>query len=147
MNINMDDYMIIDTKKNTTGDTISKIVSFDDHGKLIIKQYTGINTDNFLITKHDGKRISFSFFTMNGIYYINLNGEHVMDYNKFIRIKKISYNTNDNILKISHTHFGDIYIQNCDVIVFKKALHEMNVWMKNKKSILSNILYYIFTAQ
>ena len=141
----MDDYMIIDTRRNDTGETISKIVSFDDHGKIIIKQYSGINTDNFVITKHDGKKISFSFFTMNGIYYINLNGEHVMDYYKFINIKKISYNITDNTLKISHHHFGDIYIQNCDVDVFKKALLEMNTWIKNKKSMWSNILYYIFT--
>lgn len=153
MNINMDDYLIIDTSLNNAGETISKIQSFDDNGKIFIKQYSGVNTDNFIISKADdqsgkdplkcGKKISFSFFIMNGIYYINLNGEHIMDYNKFIDIKKFSYNQNENYLKITNRHFGDIFIHNCDVDIFKKALSEMNIWMKNKRSVISNLLYYI----
>ena len=143
MDINMDDYLIIDTSLNNTGDTISKIQSFDDNGKILIKQYSGVNTDNFIISKMDNKKISFSFFIMNGIYYINLNGEHIMDYNKFIDIKKFSYNQNENCLKITNRHFGDIFIHNCDVDIFKKALSEMNIWMKNKRSVISNLLYYI----
>lgn len=139
----MDDYLIIDTSLNNAGDTISKIQSFDDNGKIIIKQYSGVNTDNFIISKMDNKKISFSFFVMNGIYYINLNGEHIMDYNKFIDIKKFSYNQNENCLKITNRHFGDIFIHNCDVDIFKKALSEMNIWMKNKRSVISNLLYYI----
>ena len=139
----MDDYLIIDTSLNNAGDTISKIQSFDDNGKIIIKQYSGVNTDNFIISKMDNKKISFSFFVMNGIYYINLNGEHIMDYNKFIDIKKFSYNQNENCLKITNRHFGDIFIHNCDVDIFKKALSEMNIWMKNKRSIVSSLLYYI----
>ena len=143
MNINMDDYLIIDTSLNNAGETISKIQSFDDNGKIFIKQYSGVNTDNFIISKMDNKKISFSFFVMNGIYYINLNGEHIMDYNKFIDIKKFSYNQNENCLKITNRHFGDIFIHNCDVDIFKKALSEMNIWMKNKRSVISNLLYYI----
>ena len=84
MQVNMDEYLIIDTGVTSSGDTISKIRSFDDNGKIFIKQYSGVNTDNFVISKADGKKVSFSFFTTNGIYYINLNGEHIMDYNKFI---------------------------------------------------------------
>jgi len=145
MNVNMDDYLIIDTSLNNAGETISKIQSFDDNGKIFIKQYSGVNTDNFIISKKCGKKISFSFFVMNGIYYINLNGEHIMDYNKFIDIKKFSYNQHENRLKITNRHFGDIFIHNCDVDIFKKALSEMNIWMKNKRSIISNLLYYIFT--
>lgn len=139
----MDDYLIIDTSLNNAGETISKIQSFDDNGKIFIKQYSGVNTDNFIISKMDNKKISFSFFVMNGIYYINLNGEHIMDYNKFIDIKKFSYNQNENCLKITNRHFGDIFIHNCDVDIFKKALSEMNIWMKNKRSVISNLLYYI----
>jgi len=141
----MDEYLIIDTGVTSSGDTISKIRSFDDNGKIFIKQYSGVNTDNFVISKADGKKVSFSFFTTNGIYYINLNGEHIMDYNKFINIKKFSYNTTENYLKISNNHFGDIYVHNCDVDIFKKALIEMASWMKNKTSFVSNLLYYIFS--
>jgi hypothetical protein len=145
MQVNMDEYLIIDTGVTSSGDTISKIRSFDDNGKIFIKQYSGVNTDNFVISKADGKKVSFSFFTTNGIYYINLNGEHIMDYNKFINIKKFSYNTTENYLKISNNHFGDIYVHNCDVDIFKKALIEMASWMKNKTSFVSNLLYYIFS--
>ena len=145
MQVNMDEYLIIDTGVTSSGDTISKIRSFDDNGKIFIKQYSGVNTDNFVISKADGKKVSFSFFTTNGIYYINLNCEHIMDYNKFINIKKFSYNTTENYLKISNNHFGDIYVHNCDVDIFKKALIEMASWMKNKTSFVSNLLYYIFS--
>ncbi len=145
MQVNMDEYLIIDTGVTSSGDTISKIRGFDDNGKIFIKQYSGVNTDNFVISKADGKKVSFSFFTTNGIYYINLNGEHIMDYNKFINIKKFSYNTTENYLKISNNHFGDIYVHNCDVDIFKKALIEMASWMKNKTSFVSNLLYYIFS--
>ena len=62
MDINMDEYLIIDTSLNNSGDTISKIQSFEDNGKIIIKQYYGVNTDNFIISKLDDKKISFSFF-------------------------------------------------------------------------------------
>ena len=145
MDVNMDEYLIIDTKINSTGDTISQISSFENNGKIFIKQYSGVNTDNFVISKSDGKKISFSFFIMNSIYYINLNGEHIMDYHKFMNIKKFSYNVIDNSLKIHNHHFGTIIIPNCDVDIFKKALSEMVNWMKNKTSLFSNFLYYIFT--
>ena len=140
----MDEYLIIDTSLNNSGDTISKIQSFEDNGKIIIKQYYGVNTDNFIISKLDDKKISFSFFVMNSIYYINLNGEHIMDYNKFVDIKKFSYNVDNNYLKISNRHFGDIYVYNCDVDIFKKALSEMDKWMKKKRSLFSDLIYYIF---
>jgi len=148
--INMDEYLIIDTIVNQDGQSVTQLQSFENNKnankKLIIKQYSGINTDNFIISKPDGKKISFGFFLINGIHYINLNGEHIIDYNKFIHIKKFSYNPTDNYLKITSTHFGDIFIQNCDVDIFNKALVEMANYMKNKTSILSNLLYYIFTS-
>lgn len=141
----MDDYLIIDTKITSNGN-ISEIQSFEHNNttKLTIKQYSGINIDNFVISNSNGKKISFGFFTINGIYYINLNGEHIIDYYKFIQIKKISYDAKDNYLKITNAQLGDIYIPNCDTEIFKKALSEMNKWMKNKHSILTSLYYYIF---
>ena len=141
----MDDYLIIDTKITNNG-SISEIQSFEHNNttKLTIKQYSGINIDNFVISNNNGKKISFGFFTINGIYYINLNGEHIIDYYKFIQIKKISYDAKDNCLKITNSHLGDIYLPNCDTDIFKKALSEMNKWMKNKHSILTSLYYYIF---
>ena len=83
--INMDEYLIIDTIVNQDGQSVTQLQSFENNKnankKLIIKQYSGINTDNFIISKPDGKKISFGFFLINGIHYINLNGEHIIDYN------------------------------------------------------------------
>lgn len=142
----MDDYMIIDTKiKNNK--SISQIQSFENTSlsKLTIIQYSGINIDNYIISNNVGNKLSFGFFTVNGIYYINLNGEHIIDYYKFIQIKKISYDEKDNFLKITNTHLGDIYLPNCDMDIFKKALSEMNKWMKNKHSLLSSLYYFVFS--
>ena len=143
--MNLNEYLFIDTKITDSGDVLSEIQSTYDlyNTKLTIKQYYGINTDNFIISKDNGKNLKFGIFTINGIYYINLNGEHIIDYYKFIQLKKVSYNENDNILKISNKYLEDIHIHNCDIDVFRKALSEMNAWMKNKKSFISNIIYYI----
>jgi hypothetical protein len=146
----MDEYLIIDTKINNNGEHITELQSFENNKnngqKLIIKQFSGINTDNFIISKIDGKKLSFGFFIINGIYYININGEHIIDYNKFINFKKFSYNTTENHLKISNSHFGEMILHNCDVDIFNKALSEMSDYMKNKTSILSNLFYYILTS-
>lgn len=143
--MNLNEYLFIDTKITESGDVLSEIQSCSNYNnsKLTIKQYYGINTDNFIISKDDGRNLKFGIFSINGIYYINLNGEHIIDYYKFIQIKKVSYNENDNILKISNKYLDDIHVHNCDLDIFRKALSEMNTWMKNKKSVISNILYYI----
>lgn len=143
----MNDYFIIDTNITYNGEPTTQLQSFeqDKNKKLFIKQYSGINTENFIISKANGKKISFSIFKINGIYYINLNGEHIIDYNKFIHIKKFSYNPEKNTLKITNTHFGDIYISNCDLDIFNKTMLEISNYMQNKTSILSNLFYYIFT--
>ena len=148
--INMDDYLIIDTNITYNGESSTQLQSIENdkhkHKKLIIKQYCGVNTDNFIISKIDGKKLIFGIFTINGIYYINLNGEHIIDYNKFIHINKISYNAEQNCLKITNNNFGEIYISNCDLDIFNKAMIEISNYMKHKTSLLSNIFYYIFSS-
>ena len=124
-------YLMIDKVKNN-----DEITELKEHlGKLIIKQFSGVGTDNFVIKKFDGKKISFSFFKLNGIHYISINGEHILDYRKFVNIQQISKiekeDGTSNSIQIKNSFIGNITIHNCDIDIFKKALDVMNTYMKN----------------
>jgi len=141
-------YLVIDKYKNKRGEDMTELKEHE--GKLIIKQYSGINTDNFVIKKFDGKKITFSFCKLNGIYYISINGDHIIDYKKFINIQQISKieNENDvtkNSIKIKNIHVGDIIIHNCDIEIVQKALTIMSTYMKNKTNYVSDFMHFLFT--
>lgn len=148
-------YLVIDKFKNKAGD---QLALKEHNNSMIIKQYSGIGTDNFIIKKYDGKKLSFSFFKLNGIHYININGEHIFDYKKFINIQQISNvgvsppndeelndkQLNCSKIKIKNAFIGDFIIKDCDIEIFKKALDIMNNYMKNHKTYISDIVYYLF---
>jgi hypothetical protein len=136
----MNEFLIVDNY-TTKNDDIAEFKEMN--GKILIKQFSGINTDNFVLKKHNGKRIEFSFFKLNGIYYINICGHHIIDYKKFVNIHKMSQNGSDVVIK--NPYFGDIIIPNCDIELFKRSLVVMNKWMKSKNSFLKDIFYYIFS--
>jgi hypothetical protein len=137
-------YLVIDKYKNKRGEDTTELKEHE--GKLIIKQYSGINSDNFVIKKFDGKKISFSFFKLNGIYYVSINGDHIIDYKKFINIQQISKLDNDeNSIKVKNAYIGDIVIPNCDPEIFQKALNVMSNYMKNKSSYVSDLMHFVFS--
>jgi|LakMenEpi03Aug12_release.lakeMendotaPanAssembly.Ray.scaffolds.fasta_scaffold133307_4 hypothetical protein len=140
-------YLVIDKYKNKRGEDMTELKEHED--KLIIKQYSGINSDNFIIKKYDGKKISFSFFKLNGIYYININGEHIIDYKKFVNIQQISNidQEDDKIssIKVKNAYIGDIMIHNCDPEIFQKALSVMSNYMKNKSNYVSDLMHFVFS--
>jgi hypothetical protein len=140
-------YLVIDKYKNKRGEDTTELKEHE--GKLIIKQYSGINSDNFVIKKYDGKKISFSFFKINGIYYININGEHIIDYKKFINIQQISKieceDEKISSIKVKNAYIGDIIIHNCDPEIFQKSLNVMSNYMKNKSSYVSDLMHFVFT--
>jgi hypothetical protein len=141
----MDNYLIIDKTKNKKGEDTTQLKESD--GKMIIKQYSGLNSDNFVIKKFDGKQINFSFFKINGIHYININSENIIDYKRFINIQQISKiesSSDIDSIRIDNTFFGKIIIQNCDVEIFSKALSVMHDYMKHKSGYLSELMYLIF---
>ena len=143
-NLNQD-YLKIDKITNKRGEETTELKEHE--GNFIIKQYSGHDTDNFVIKKYDGKRISFSFFKLNGIQFIYINGEHIFDYKKFIsiqQISKIENEQNSNSIKVKNSFVGDFIIYNCDPETFKKALDVMNTYMKNHKNYIDSFLYYIF---
>lgn len=150
MNDNLDsieivqNYLMIDKVKNNDG-----ITELKEHlGKLIIKQYSGVGTDNFVIKKFDGKKINFSFFKLNGIHYISINGEHILDYRKFVHIQKISKIKKDDgvdsdSIEITNSFIGNLVIHNCDIEIFKKSLDVMNTYMKNHRTYMNDFIYLL----
>lgn len=142
------DYLVIDKYKNKRGEDTTELKEND--GKLIIKQYSGINSDNFVIKKFDGKKLSFSFFKINGIHYISINGDHIIDYKRFINIQQVSKveidaETQVPTIKIKNGYIGDILIYNCDTEIFQKALNIMSKYMKNKHSYITDFMHFMFT--
>lgn len=133
------EYLIVDNHNSKDGD-ITEFKECD--GKILVKQFSGLNTDNFVIKKFNGKRLEFSFFKLNSIYYISLNGCHIIDYKQFINIKHISKSDED--VKIKNPYIGDIILLNCDVDIVHKALTIMADWMKSKQSVFKDIMYYMF---
>jgi hypothetical protein len=133
------DFLIIDNHIGKNGD----ITEFkESDGKILVKQFTGLNTDNFIIKKFNGKRFEFSFFKLNGIYYININGCHIIDYKHFINIHHITQ-IDDNV-KIKNPYIGELILYNCDVDIVHKGLTVMSEWMKSKQNAWSDIMYYMF---
>jgi hypothetical protein len=134
------EYLIIDNHLSKNGNVTTEFKESD--GKLIVKQFSGTNTDNFIIKKFNNKRLEFSFFKLNGIYYININSFHIIDYKRFINIEHIT--KEDENVRIKNPFIGDILLLNCDVDIVYKALRIMADWMKNKKSIFRDFLYFLF---
>jgi hypothetical protein len=133
------EYLIID--KHITKNGITTEMKECD-GKILIKHFSGTNTENFIIKKFNGKQLQFSFFKLNGVYYVNLNGCHIIDYKRFVNIQQI-LQIDDNV-KIKNSSIADIILLNCDVDVLHKALTTMADWMKAKQTIFNEFLYYFF---
>lgn len=141
---------MLDKHRTNKGEDLTKFKEYE--GSLIIKQYSGINSENFVIKKFDGKKLSFSFFKINRIYYVNINGEHIIDYKSFVNIKQISKiddtdgddENSCGSIKVKNNYIGDFIVKNCDTEIFQKALSVMSEYMRNKTSYMSDIMYFIF---
>ena len=134
------EFLIVDNHVNNKGDITTEFKECD--GKILVKHFAGINTDNFVIKKFNGKKLEFSFFKLNGVYYININGQHIIDYKKFINIQSIMTHNND--IKIKNIFIGELILQNCDVDIIQKSLSIMAEWIKRKSWWLSDLMYYFF---
>jgi len=111
-------------------------------GEIIFKQYSGLNTENFVFRKTNDKNLHISLFKLNGIYYININGEHIIDYKRFKNIQCISQIENHVLIK--NSYIGQLKISNCDIDLFKKSLFVLAEWMKKKTSFVNDFFYYLF---
>lgn len=134
------EFLIVDNHVNKDGIVTTEFKECD--GKILIRHFSGLNCENFSIKKYNGKKIDFSLFKLNGVYYVNLNGQHIIDYKRFINIQYIS-NEGDDV-KLRNPFFGEIMLKNSDVEVIQKAMTVMSAEMKKRKSWFNDILYYIF---
>lgn len=144
-----DDYTIVDTLINKKGQVATEMKECE--GKLVIKQYSGINTDTFVIRMPDPNsqdtilRLKFSFFKLNGTRYININGDHMVDYLQFVKITSVEKLEN-NAIKIKNSVLGEIIIQSCTPEIFQKSLLVMQSYMKYKSrygNTFDKIMYYL----
>jgi hypothetical protein len=133
------DYLILDNNVTKSGKLITESKECD--GKILVKQFTGINSENFIIKKGDGKELAFSLCKINGIYYVNLNGQHMIDYKKFTKIQSVCNVNND--VRFKNLFDGDIILKNCDVEIFQRALEVMNDWMNKQTNWFHDIVYFI----
>jgi hypothetical protein len=133
-------YLVIDTHRTKKGDILSECKETD--GKLTVQHFSGINCDNYIVKKINGKKLHYSFFKMNGIYYVTLNGEHIVDYKKFCDGLLHVWNDGTNVV-INNIFFGQITLLHCDTDIIYKSLQLMKEWMKGKYSLIGTIMYYI----
>lgn len=134
-------FLIVDNYITKGGELRTEFKECD--GKILVKHFSGINSENFIVKKFNDKKLEFSFCKLNGIYYVNINGHHMVDYKKFINIQSII--TCEEDVKISNLYIGDLLLKNCDVEIVHKALLVMDDWMKSKTRWYSDFLYHIFS--
>jgi hypothetical protein len=135
-------FLIIDTFKNRRGEDIAEVKEYQ--GKIMVKHFMGVNTDNYILSKQNGLSIQFSMFRINGIYFVNLNGCHIIDYRQFSQgLQKMSENKDTCEILLRNRYFGEIVLRKCDLELMHKAIHMMRDWMKGKTSFIKNFLYYL----
>ena len=98
--------------------------------------------DKFTIVKAE-KKLEFAFFKANGVYFVNINNDHIIDYKQFCRVKSLKQSSNgsDVVLCIGASNMA---IKNCDVQMVQKALIVMSDFMKTKSSLYKDLMYILF---
>ncbi len=135
------DFLIIENHIEPNGNVSTEFKEYD--GKILIKHVSGLNCEYFCIKKVDGHEIKFSLFKINGIYYVNINGHHVIDYKRFINIHYLA-NIGDDVI-IRNPYFGEIILKNSDVEIVQKAMTLMVKEMKKSGwTWFNDLMYYVF---
>lgn len=138
----MDEQFVVVTKK---GKDITEVKEGD--GKYIIQHSTGVNTEGFTIKKANGKQLKFSFFKINGTYFLALNDDHICDYKKFTCIEKITkHPENENDILIKNTVLGEFKLKNCDVDIVKKSMKIMATYIKSKRNIFKDFFDFLING-
>lgn len=137
----MDDFIIVKNYINNVGDETVEFTKKD--GQILVKQYSGINSDNYIIKKlNTDISLMFSIFKLNGNYYISINGDNVINYRKFKNIKQIVQNKDCIIIK--NNFLDDIIIKNCDMDIVRRFLTIVTREMQSKNSFIKEFIYNIF---
>lgn len=131
------EYLIVNQYVTKDGDTKLEYGNYD--GKILFRQTIGLNSDVYILNNHNYE-LKFSISKINNVYYININGQHLIDYKKFT-IETITDSILTGSVKITGI-FGEIIIENCDTILFKKMLKIIDEILKPKMHFFYNLSYY-----
>ena len=138
----MEDYQIInDTNENNINEN-----NINDENSIYSKHFTGHNCEN-LIIKQGNLKIHFSYYRINGMYFVNINNENVFDFKRllFIDWMRNEKSENNNCdLKIQNSNFGEIIIPNCNVKIFEKGIKEIHQWIKKQSNLIKDIYNFVF---
>lgn len=143
----MEDYQIINKDKYTDKENDKNNDEDSTDKSFYSKHYLGHNSEN-LIIKQKNLKIHFSYYRINGMYFVNINGEHVFDFKRLLLIDWMTNvkneNTDDCNLKIKNANLGEIIIPNCNVKMFEKGIKEIHQWIKKQSNIVKDIYNFVF---
>lgn len=114
--------------------------------EISVKHTNNGTADKFVVST-SSKKLELTFFKANGIYFVNINNAHIIDYKQFAKVKNITqmHNGKDITLSIgSGSASASLLIKDCDVEMIQKALIVMSEFMKTKSSLYKDLIYILF---
>lgn len=127
---NDNDYIIIDPPKDV-----------ENKSGIYIKEYPGAGGSTNIKLSRAGQQIHFNWYRLHGMYFVNINGEHIFDFNRLCLIDHISNVGNDCV--IQNSDLGEIMIPNCSVKLFEKALFFVEQRIKKKRNLIKDIFSFL----
>lgn len=134
------DYILINTFISKNNLDNLEIGNFD--GKILTTQSSSINSDKWCLVSSNKNQIEFTISKINNIFYIIINGLHVIDYKQFIIHSIILPPNNTNNTIHVDGKFGKINVDNCDTHLFKKMTEIIHDTMKTRITTFYNLCYY-----
>ena len=133
------DYLIVSKGDNEMIETI------DLQAGILIRYTSGLNSENYVAAKQSGLQIKFSIVLIEGTYYIGINGEHLVDYKKFVTFKNIEQdNTREHpSVRIRWGQGECIVLNMCDTELMNVMIHKIQDVMKSKIGVMYTAMYYI----
>ncbi len=114
-----------------------------ENNGINVKQYKCYNSNVLVLTKNNLK-VKFNYYKLNGIVFININGDHLFDFKTLLLIdmlENIKEEDKTN-LSIKHSRLGEIKIKNCNVEIFEKGLCIINEWIEKNKNFFKDLYGY-----
>lgn len=108
---------------------------------IAVTQVPGSGSETFVISSQ-ATTLKLGLFKVNSTYYVNINGEHIVAYNHFTKLNKVSKSQHDLVL--SNENIGKIVVRNCDLDVFERGLKFLNNLMKSKGTRWADLVSFFF---
>lgn len=110
--------------------------------KVNVEHSKSGTSDKFVVSTPE-KKLEFTFFKANGIYFVNINNMHIIDYKQFCKVKNITQMNNGKDITLS-IGTSTLLLKDCDVQMIQKALIVMSDFMKTKSSLYKDLMYVLF---